>query len=180
MKYLICLTIILASCQQAPVSKKQLIFEAYLLKHTESWYKARERVDVPIFDFKKGDTVRLQSELKIVRIPEDGRVPLKIRPQDFIHLDSGTVLQFTTSEKVVVTIDSVEHNGWVLYNEFLNAQYGKLMANKKRMFFIRELKNEHNSIIKSLSQEFNTPMDSIISIIKQGYYAKTGREWTAN
>lgn len=185
MRYLIAFLTLLTACQQAPKTLQQKIFDEYLLTRLDSWKEARQKIDVPIFNYESGDTVKLLSELRMLKKSDDGVIPIKLTPKNFIRLDSGTVIEFSGSENnlaidVIVSVDTTIYHGVIWTNEFHDAQWGKVMANKKRMFFLDELNDQQQSNLIQLSNKYKTSKDSILLLVKNEYFERTGKKWINN
>jgi hypothetical protein len=185
MRYIIIFLTLLTACQQATKSLQQQVFDDFQLGRLNSWNEARRKVDVPIFSYESGDTIELLSELRMLKRPKSGVIPISLTPKDFIMLDSGTVIKFSGSENnlainVIVSVDTTTYHGVIWTNEFLDAQWGKVMADKKRMFFLDELNDQQQTNQIELSNKYKISKDSISLLIENEYFERTGKTWINN
>ncbi len=181
MRKLIILTLLISGCGQTNRTVQQQIFDDYLLIHFNSWSDAIGRNYVPEFYYELGDTVRLRSELGMLAYPTDTTTVIELDDDNYyIILDSGTLVNITSEPKkfafdAQVLLNDSTYNGAIFIDRFLNAQWGEDFLNEQRKSLLEQLLRLKETGLSELSTKYEVSEDSILTLISNEYYERTGR-----
>jgi hypothetical protein len=183
MKAFISMALVIIGCGQSSKSVQQQVFDDYLLLHFKSWNDAKGRNYVPDFYYEPGDTIRLQTKLSMLIIPNDTETKIVLDDKNNLELDSGTLITFISEAKnssvgVMVNINDSTFKGILSTNAILEAELGETHLNTDTQKLVEQLAKFKKDDLTELSTKYNLSKDSILHLISDEYFRRTGRRGT--